>query len=370
MKPFVPQTLPLSEVNWEPLIPLIASANRSLAYYDGVLQGVANPQLLLSPMTTQEAVLSSRIEGTQATLGDVLKFEAGEVPIEIERTEDIFEIRNYQIALKAGEEELKSRPFSLNLLKRLHGILLDSVRGRNMARGEFRSFQNWIGAPGTPIEDAEFIPPPPESLLSYLDNWEKYYHMGRPDTLVQLAVIHAQFEIIHPFGDGNGRLGRMLIPLFLFEKGILSRPLFYLSAYLEANRENYIRRLRLLGHQEGAWNDWIAFFLTAIVEQAKVNSEKARAMIDLYGDLKRRLLDLTHSQFAVPLLDLMFVRPIFQTSYFKGRPEMPSYPMIANLLNRLKTAGLLHVVREGSGRRPQVLALSELINLCEGRTVI
>lgn len=370
MKPFTPQPLPLVEINWELLIPLIAASNRSLAYYDGILQGVANPQLLLSPMTTQEAVLSSRIEGTQATLGDVLKFEAGEMPLEPERQEDILEIRNYQRALKMGERELKTRPFSLNLLKQLHGVLLDSVRGRNMARGEFRNFQNWIGAPGTPIENAEFVPPAPEHLLSYLDNWEKYYHLTRPDALVQLAVVHAQFEIIHPFGDGNGRLGRMLIPLFLFEKGILSRPLFYLSAYLEANRESYIGRLRLLGQQQGAWNDWITFFLTATVEQAKVNSEKARAMIDLYSDLKRRILILTHSQFAVPLLDLMFARPIFQTSYFKGRSEMPSYPMIANLLGRLKTAGILKVVREGSGRRPQILALSELINLCEGRRVI
>jgi Fic family protein len=146
MKPFVPQKLPISDVVWEPLIPLIAKANRSLAYYDGVLQGVANPELLLSPMTTQEAVLSSRIEGTQATLGDVLKFAAGEEPRQAERREDIFEIRNYQRALKAGEEELKHRPFSLNLLKKLHEILLSTGRGRNLSRGRFRTIQNWIGS--------------------------------------------------------------------------------------------------------------------------------------------------------------------------------------------------------------------------------
>lgn len=370
MKPFLPQNLPLSEVNWERLIPLIAKANRSLAYYDGILQGVVNPDLLLSPMTTQEAVLSSRIEGTQATLGDVLKFEAGEELIEPERREDIFEIRNYQRALQVGEQELKTRPFSLNLLKQLHAVLLDSVRGRNMGRGEFRRFQNWIGAPGTPIEEAEFVPPAPEHLLSHLDNWEEYYHMNRPDALVQLAIIHAQFEIIHPFLDGNGRLGRMLIPLFLFEKEILSRPLFYLSAYLEANRDAYVGQLRLLGQKEGAWNDWISFFLTATSEQATINSEKARAMINLYGDLKSRVLNITHSQFAVPILDLMFARPVFRASYFKGKPGMPSYPMVANIISKLRTAGVLKVVRVGSGRRPQILALSELVNLGEGRTVL
>jgi Fic family protein len=370
MKPFVPQTLPLSDVNWEALISLLASANRSLAYYDGILQGVTNPELLLSPMTTQEAVLSSRIEGTQATLGDVLKFEAGETPSKPERREDIFEIINYRRALKIGEEELETKPFTLNLLKKLHAVLLDSVRGRNMARGEFRKFQNWIGAPGTPIEQAEFVPPAPAHLPRYMGNWEKYYHLERPDAIVQLAVVHAQFEIIHPFLDGNGRLGRMLIPLFLFEKKILSRPLFYLSSYLESHRDVYVERLRLLGQKPEAWNDWIAFFLVAVQEQGRINAEKARGAINLYGELKLRVLELTHSQFAVPLLDLMFEKPIFKGSDFKGRPSMPTYPMISNLLNKLKGAGILHVVRQGSGRRPQILALSELINLCEGRKVI
>lgn len=370
MKPFVPQALPLSDVNWESLISHLASANRSLAYYDGILQGVTNPDLLLSPITTQEAVMSSRIEGTQATLGDVLKFEAGETLSKPERKEDIFEIINYRRALKIAEEELKSKPFTLNLLKNLHAVLLDSVRGRNMARGEFRKVQNWIGAPGTPIEKAEFVPPAPDQLNTYMGDWEKYYHMERPDAIVQLAVVHAQFEIIHPFLDGNGRLGRMLIPLFLYEKKILSRPLFYLSAYLESHRDIYVERLRLLGQKEGAWNDWIAFFLIAVQEQARLNAEKARGVINLYSDLKRRVLDLTHSQFAVPLLDLMFEKPIFTGSDFKTRPGMPSYPMMSNLLNRLKDAGVLHVVRRGSGRRPQILALSELINLCEGRKVI
>ena len=239
-----------------------------------------------------------------------------------------------------------------------------------MARGEFRKIQNWIGPPGTPIERAEFIPPSPERVLTAMDNWEDYYHMQRPDAIVQLAVVHAQFEIIHPFLDGNGRLGRMLIPLFLFEKKILSRPLFYLSAYLETNRDIYVERLRQLGQRPEAWNDWIAFFLVAVHEQARINADKARGVIDLYGDLKRRILDLTHSQFAIPLLDLMFQKPVFTAPDFKDKPGMPTYPMISNLLSKLKNTGILHVVRQGSGRRPQILALSELINLCEGRKVI
>ena len=370
MEPFVPQSLPLTEVKWEPLITHLASANRALAYYDGILQGVSNPDLLLSPITTQEAVLSSRIEGTQATLGDVLKFEAGESPAKPERREDIFEIINYRKALKVAEDELNKKPFSLNLLKQLHAILLDSVRGRNMSRGNFRTIQNWIGPPGTPIEKAEFVPPSPQHLLTYLHHWEKYYHMERPDAIVQLAVIHAQFEIIHPFLDGNGRLGRMLIPLFLFERRVLSRPLFYLSAYLESHRDAYVQRLRLLGQQSDAWNDWIAFFLLAVREQAIENAEKARGVINLYSELKGRVLALTHSQFAVPLLDLIFEKPVFTVPDFKDRPGMPTYPMITSLLNRLRAAKILRIIRPGSGRRPQIFALPELINLCEGRKVI
>ena len=219
------------------------------------------------------------------------------------------------------------------------------------------------------MEKADFIPPAPGQLLEYLDNWEKYYHMERPDAIAQLAVVHAQFEIIHPFLDGNGRVGRMLVPLFLFEKSILSRPLFYLSAYLEANRETYVEKLRLLGVKREAWNEWIAFFLKAVEEQARHNSKKARAMIELYNELKLRVIKLTHSQFAVPLLDSMFEKPIFRSSHLKTRAGMPSYPMTSALLGKLKSAGILKVVRKGSGSRPQILVLAELINLCEGRRV-
>lgn len=207
MKPFTPEKLPIKDIDWEGLIPVLGKANRALAKYDGALYGLPNPEVLLSPLTTQEAVLSSRIEGTQATLGEVLKFDAGEEPQQESKRLDIQEIVNYRRALRVAEAELQSRPFNLNLLLHLHDLLLDSVRGRNKARGQFRKHQNWIGAPGSTVESADFVPPAPEILPEYLDNWEKYYHLDRPDPLVQLAIIHAQFEILHPFLDGNGRLG-------------------------------------------------------------------------------------------------------------------------------------------------------------------
>lgn len=367
MDPFVPQPLPIREVDWEALIPLIGRANRSLALYDGVLMGVPNPEVLLSPLTTQEAVLSSRIEGTQATLGEVLKFEAGEDAEAPSRQIDIVEIINYRRALHHAEAALKEKPFNLNLLLALHDILLDSVRGRDKGRGRFRTIQNWIGAPGTPIEKADFVPPSPQRLGGALDNWETYYHAERPDPLVQLAVIHGQFEIIHPFLDGNGRIGRIVIPMFLCDKGLLRRPVLYLSAYLEDHRDEYVGRLRALGRDADGWNRWIAFFLQALDSQAKANAEKARAIIGLYLRLKERVIALTHSQFAVPLLDQIFEKPLFQASSLRFPGErQPTRQAISHLLRLLREDGILTIAREGAGRRPQVLAFAELLNLCEG----
>lgn len=366
MKPFVPQELPIRDVRWEPLIPLIGRANRALAAYEGILYAIPNPRILLSPLTTQEAVLSSRIEGTQATLGEILKFEAGEEPQQASRRLDFMEVINYRKALTFAEKAVKEKPFNLNLLENLHAILLQTVRGRDKGRGRFRTIQNWIGAPDTPIEQADFVPPDPVVMQKALHAWEKYYHAERPDAIVQLAIVHAQFEIIHPFLDGNGRLGRMLIPLFLCEKGLLSRPVFYLSGYLEEHRNEYVSRLRALGQQAGSWNNWIAFFLRGIDEQARRNAEKARAILDLYKDKKDRVIALTRSQYAVPLLDQIFRLPLFQSTKLKLEVDKPpSRQSLASMIRVLREDGMLTVLSEGRGRRPQILAFVELLDLCE-----
>lgn len=333
--------------------------------FNGVLYGLRDPDILLSPLTTQEAVLSSRIEGTQATLGDVLKFEAGESPQQESRVFDIQEILNYRQALSRAQEELQRRPFNLNLLLELHSILLNSVRGRDEGRGRFRRTQNWIGVGGCPIERADFVPPEPLSVESHLGAWEKYYHSETPDLLVQLAILHAQFEIIHPFTDGNGRLGRILIPLFLYEKNVLTQPVFYISSYMELRREEYVGKLRALGRHCGAWNDWIEFFLVAITRQAEANADAARQIIALYERLKHEAIKLTNSRFAVPVLDVLFERPMLTPSEFEKRPGMPSKPMVMAILEKLRLAGILTVMREASGRRSQILLFEELFNLCE-----
>jgi Fic family protein len=328
-----------------------------------------NPHLLLSPLTTQEAVLSSRIEGTQATLGDVLKFEAGETPKREDRELDIQEILNYRRALREAQRELVNKPFGLNLLRRLHAILLDSVRGREKQRGKFRTTQNWIGPPGTPIEQAYFVPPGPERVMDFMDNWEKYYHMERPDPLVQLAIIHAQFESIHPFLDGNGRIGRLVIPLFLYERKVLSSPTFYLSGWLESRRQEYYDRLRAIHSTPEGWNKWIAFFLGGIEIQAEQNVELSQNILALYDRLKSEIIQLTHSQWSIPLLDAMFKQPVFSGSQLALKKPAPTRAAVTNLLRALQQGKVIKVVTPGAGRRGTVYALAELVNLTEGKKV-
>lgn len=219
-KPFIPEKLPLENINWEDLLPNIVKANSAVAKFDGLLESILNPLLFLNPLMTQEAVLSSKIEGTQASLSEVLAFEAAPKRKQ-DNINDIEEVINYRNALLFATKELENRPICLNFIKDMHEILLQGVRGQNKARGEFRRIQNWIGKSNSTIETASYVPPEPHLLLEFLSDWEKYCHYDEKDKLVQLAIIHAQFEIIHPFLDGNGRIGRILIPLFLFEQKIL-----------------------------------------------------------------------------------------------------------------------------------------------------
>lgn len=370
MKPFVPHDLPLRDLEWGPLIPLIAKANRALARYDGVVLALPNPDLLLTPLATREAVLSSKIEGTQATIGEVLKYEGGGLGEDPVRRADIAEILNYRKALKQAQADAQTRPFGLNRLLELHATLMDSVRGQDKRPGAFRTIQNWIGPPGSTLESASFVPPSPLDLQRHLGAWERYFHADDQDLVVQLAIVHAQFEILHPFLDGNGRVGRMLIPLFLHERGVLSRPAFYLSGWLEAHRSEYYHRLRAIGRESGAWNAWCAFFLEGVVAQAEENAARAKAALALYNDLKQRLLERTNSQFAVPLLDFMFARPVFRPSDIQWHGPFPSRPTLAELLRALRDGGELLVLVPPAGQRPAVLALHELVNLAEGREII
>ncbi len=299
------------------------------------------------------------------TVGEVFRFEAGDEPQQESKRLDIEEIVNYRAALRAAEDELQRRPFSLNFVLRLHKVLLNSVRGYNKAPGAFRRFQNHIGRPGSTIEEAEFVPPSPEALKDALGVWETYYHSDEKDVLVQLAIIHAQFEFLHPFLDGNGRIGRILVPIFLYNKEILSSPTFYLSEYLEEHRDEYIGRLRALGQSPTAWTDWCQFFLEAISVQAERNATKVTAILDLYERLKLQLIEGSNSKYAVPLLDAMFVQPIFHAGSLLGQEAMPQRIVLMRLLARMVEGKMLRILRPASGRRPAIYSLADLVTLCE-----
>jgi len=371
MQPYTPNVLPLTDLDFRRLLPLVGQANAALARYDGLLQGIPNPAVMLSPLTTQEAVLSSKIEGTQATVDEVLEQEAGLIK-KGEKYEDIQEISNYRHALYSAREHLKDYPIRLGFVRELHRILMSSVRGQDKTPGEFRLDQNWIGKHGCTMEQATFVPPNPHQLPDHLQAWEKYLDSNDVDFLLQTAVVHAQFELLHPFKDGNGRIGRILIPLFLYQKRALSQPMFYLSEYLESHRDEYYQRLRAIS-VEGDWNGWIVFFLHAIITQAGQNSIRVTAIQRLYEEMKLAIQAATHSQYTVHVLDAVFSKPVFRSSdlaqqLFKefGIHEKTT----PGLLRQMKEAGILRELQPGSGRRPATLCFPRLINLAEGREVL
>jgi Fic family protein len=367
MKPAIAEKLPIATLDWSALVPILGEANRAVARFDGMLAHLPNPALLRTPLTTREAVLSSKIEGTIATLSDVLRFEAGDLQESERKKLDIEEIVNYRLALRAAERELKSRPFSLNLVLKLHKVLLTSVRGHNKAPGEFRKVQNYIGQPGSTMAQATFVPPSPDRLMHGLDNWEKYYHSDEKDPLVQLALIHAQFEFLHPFLDGNGRIGRILIPLFLYDKQILSSPSFYLSEYLEEHREEYIARLQDLKEGGAAWDRWCLFFVRAVRFQADSNVARVTTVLKLHERLKKRMLSMTTSRYGVTMLDTMFAQPVFKAGDLLKAPEMPQRPQMMKLLEKMVEAKILKVLVQGGGRRAAVYSLHELVRVCDSK---
>lgn len=358
---------PPAELDWPQLIPLLGPASAAVARYDGTLAAIPNAAVLLSPLTTQEAVLSSRIEGTQATMGEVLEFEAeGETPgLSEERRADIYEVLNYRAAMRMAEKMLADIPLSQRLIREAHKVLLSGVRGQGKAPGEYRRIPNWIGPPGCTIEQARFVPISADKLPDAMGAWEKFIHEDAADRLVQLALLHAEFEALHPFLDGNGRLGRMLVPLFMWQNGVIHRPMFYVSAFLEANRDEYYERL-LAVSRDGDWTGWSKFFLSALKAQAEENQQKAGAILGLYERMKREVADLTRSQYAIHALDWIFERPIFKSSDFVASAGIPE-PTAKRIVPALREAGILRVMLEASGRRAATLCFPALLNIAEGR---
>lgn len=366
--PYHAGRFPPENLDWAKLIPLIGPTAAAVARYDGVLAAIPNSAVLLSPLTSQEAVLSSSIEGTHATMSEVLSLEAGaDEAVPEERRGEIQEVLNYRRALNEAQRLLKDLPLSQRVITAAHKVLLEGVRGQNKAPGEYRRIPVWIGPDRHNSETARFIPINAANLAEGMAQWERYLHTDAPDRLVQLAIAHAEFEALHPFLDGNGRVGRMLVPLFLWQTGLIRQPMFYISGYFEARREAYYDGL-LAVSRDNDWTSWCRFFLEALRAQAEDNHDKAVGILDLYNNLQRKAVEWTRSQYAAHALDWIFGRPIFKTTDFVASVDIPA-PTAKRILSTLRGQGLFASVVEGSGRRASVLAFKDLLNLAEGRKV-
>ncbi|MDR3234018.1 MAG: Fic family protein [Planctomycetaceae bacterium] len=366
MKAYIPEDIPVSHLDFQRLFKLVGEANGELARFDGLLQNLVQPELMLSPLIIEEAVLSSRIEGTQATIEDILKHDAGVIKSK-DKQDDIQEVVNYRSAMNFASEQLLTRPLSLGFVREMHQILMQSVRGEDKSPGQFRTKQNFIGRPGCTLENATFVPPDPIRVQSDIEAWERYISGDDIEILLQCAVMHAQFELIHPFNDGNGRIGRLLIPLFLHQKRKLSRPAFYISAYLERNRDDYYGCLRSIS-QEKDWNSWIEFFFRAVTAQAKSNCKTVKEILNLYDEMKAVIQETTHSQYSIQVLDAIFQSPIFSSNEFVEKSGLAK--KTANgLLLLLKRSEVILEITPGRGRIPALLTFKRLLDITEGRKI-
>jgi Fic family protein len=311
MKPFVPYELPIDE-KIQPMnfYNELINASTNFGKYQVMLKkSKVNEYFLITPFTLQEAVQSSKIEGTQVTFDEVLEFDIDNN----KKNNEAQEVLNYYDALKFGERALDKYPISTRLFKRLHEILLsDGVRGQNRAPGEYRSIQNFIGPEGCTIDSATFIPPKPQLVDSCMSNLEKYINNPKDDLhpLVRVAIIHSQFETIHPFLDGNGRIGRILIPLYLYDVNLIDSPNLFISEVLEKDKHKYYRLLNGT-RKENGWNDWIKFFLESVNKQTKKNINLIEEIDKLYENDLEEMMNLINSTNVVDLLKGMFQKPIF-----------------------------------------------------------
>lgn len=311
---FAPNPLPPS-LAWDAeLVRVLSDADRALGELAGLGRTMPNPNLLIRPFIRREAVLSSRIEGTQADIADLYAYEAGQLPLPGVKPappeSDVREVLNYVHAMEYGLERIQALPVSLRLLRELHERLLAGVRGDQATPGEFRRSQNWVGRPGCTLNDADYVPPPVAEMNDVLDAFEKYLHAGNAyPPLVRLAVIHYQFEAIHPFLDGNGRIGRLLISLLLVHWNLLSLPLLYLSAFFEKHRQDYYALLFAVS-ERGAWREWVLFFLRGVAEQAVDANTRAKRLQDLQIEWRERLQATRYTSAALlRLVDELFRTP-------------------------------------------------------------
>lgn len=342
---YVPAPLPPQITYDTDLILRLSKADAALSELAGVGRYLPNPHLLISPYIRREAILSTRIEGTQASFSEVLRDEI--IQTSRHDSADLREVNNYVAALEYGISRLAQLPISLRLVCELHERILAGVRSETTRPGEFRRIQNYIGLDHSRIDAAMFVPPPPSEMMDALYEWERFVHTREtlPD-LIQCALIHHQFETIHPFIDGNGRLGRLLITLFLLERQRLTQPLLYLSAYFEAHRNDYYALLQQV-RTEGQWENWLRFFLQGVIETAQAATQQAAQLMDIREHYRQLLRGKGK---ALMLLDELFVNPYVTVPRAMSLLDV-SQPTAQSAITTLQTAGLLEEVTGRAWRR-------------------
>jgi Fic family protein len=355
---FYPNPLP-PEIEFDSaLITKLSKADQVLGRLGGEARRLPNPHILIRPFIRREAVYSSRIEGTQATLGELLAAEAG---ANVDRSpDDLQEVGNYVAALEHSLQRLTEIPISLRLVKEIHKVLMNKSRGKHAFPGEFRKTQNWIGTPGCTLREASYVPPPPDFLGEQLGDWERFIHESELPLLVTCALMHYQFEAIHPFIDGNGRVGRLLITLLLCERNALPGPFLYLSAFFDATRRDYYDRLRAIT-EDGDWIGWLDYFLNGVIRQCEDSLSRAERMNELIEEWKTQIAGVTPKA-AFGLVELLAGNP-----YITPRSAEENLGVVFNTANKaikvLQDAQILDQV--GESKRDRLFVATKLLDILE-----
>jgi Fic family protein len=358
---FVPNPLP-PNIQWSlAVVSALSEADRDLSRLNTLAEALPFNQTLILPFIRQEAVLSSRIEGTRASLVDLYAYEAGQLSF-FETVDDSNEVLNYVRALEYGLERVKTLPVSLRLIREIHARLMENVRGGQLTPGEFRRSQNWIGPAGSTLDTATYVPPPVDEMLDTLDAMEKFIHASSQiPPLVRAGFLHYQFEAIHPFLDGNGRMGRLLIILLLHEWHILSQPLLNLSVHFEAQRQEYYAHL-LEVSKKGAWEKWLLFFLTGVSTQAVNDAVRLESLLSLRVDYLESIRVGRRQERLEQVLDLIFQRPILnvrQAEAALGIPYMTAERCIERLVE-------VRILREITGKaRNRIYRADKILAMIE-----
>ncbi len=357
-KAFIPYPLP-PKFNWNnALVNTLSRADHILGQLSREGSKLPNPHLLMRPFITCEAVLSSKIEGTQATIGEILADEAG-VHVNCNPA-DLQEVRNYIIALDHGLKLLDKSPLSLLVIKEVHNKLMQGVRGSHAMPGKFRQVQNWIGIPGSTLATAKYIPPTPEELTDCLKQLEMFFHNKQLPALIHIALCHYQFEAIHPFLDGNGRVGRLLTTLLLIEHKMLPSPLLYLSAFFEATRNEYYMQLYNVSSQ-GSWQDWLIYFLNGVAIQSQDVLSRAERINNLLNNWQVKLTD-SSSQVPINIIQHFAVNP-FLTIKKIAQQFSIAFTTAQRAVQKIESLGIIQQVTEN--KRDRVYCATEILRILE-----